>query len=40
MLITGRTLTVAEKRYIVKLAKDNYSEFKWKKGGYINGKRL
>lgn len=40
MFITGRPLTVAEKRYIVKLAKDNYSEFKWKKGGYINGKRL
>jgi hypothetical protein len=40
MFITGRPLTVAEKRYIVKLAKDNYPEFKWKKGGYINGKRL
>lgn len=40
MFITGRPLTVAEKRYIVKLAKDNYPEFKWKKGGYINGKWL
>lgn len=38
MFLTGRPLTVAEKRYIIKLAKDNYPEFNWKKGGYINGK--
>lgn len=29
-----------KKRYIVKLTKDNFSEFKRKKGGYINGKWL
>ena len=33
-------LTIAEKRYIVKLAKDNYSEFNWKKGGKLYGKPL
>lgn len=38
MFLTGRPLTVAEKRYIIKLAKDNYPEFNWKKGGYINEK--
>ena len=38
MFLTGKPLTIAEKRYIVKLAKDNYPEFKWKKGGYVNGK--
>lgn len=37
--IIGRDeLTFAEKRQIVKLAKDNYPEFHWKKGGYKNGK--
>ena len=38
MFLTGRPLTVAERRYIVRLAKDNYLEFKWKKGGYGYGK--
>lgn len=38
MFLTGRPLTVAERRYIVRLAKDNYPEFKWKKGGYGYGK--
>lgn len=38
MFLTGRPLTVAERRYIVKLAKENYPEFKWKKGGYGYGK--
>ena len=32
-------LTVAEKRRLIKLAKDNYPEFNWRKGGYENGKR-
>lgn len=41
MHIEGRNqLTMAEKRYIVKLAKDNYPEFNWKKGGYKNGIKL
>lgn len=39
MFLTGRPLTIQEKRYIVKLAKDNYPEFHWKKGGYGYGKR-
>lgn len=30
-------LTIAEKRYIVKLARDNYKNLNWKKGGYKNG---
>lgn len=41
MHIEGRNyLTFAEKRYVIKLVKDNYPEFKWKKGGYKNGKPL
>lgn len=40
MLKENRTwLTIAEKRAIVKLVKDNYPEHNWKKGGYINGIR-
>lgn len=38
MFLTGRSLTVAERRYIVKLEKDTYPEFNWKKGGYGYGK--
>ena len=39
MHITGRNkLTFAEKRYIVRLAKQAYPEYNWKKGGYKNGK--
>lgn len=37
--ITGRNeLTFSEKRYIVELAKKNYPEYEWKKGGYSGGK--
>ncbi|MGN1138920.1 MAG: phage minor capsid protein [Ruminococcus sp.] len=39
MFLTGRPLTIQEKRYIVKLAKQAYPEFCWKKGGYGYGKR-
>lgn len=39
MFLTGRSLTIQEKRYIVKLAKQAYPEFNWKKGGYGYGKR-
>lgn len=39
MHIAGRNkLTNEELRYIVKLAKDNYPEYEWKKGGYKYGK--
>lgn len=31
-------LTISEKRYIIKLVKDAYSNLNWKKGGYKNGK--
>lgn len=31
-------LTIAEKRKLVKLAKDYYGEFQWRKGGQIGGK--
>lgn len=31
-------LTIAEKRKLVKLAKDNYGEFQWRKGGQVGGK--
>lgn len=31
-------LTIADKRYVIKVVKDAYSELKWKKGGYFNGK--
>lgn len=31
-------LSFSELRYIVKLAKDNYPEYNWKKGGYRNGR--
>ena len=34
MFLTGRALTVAERRYIVGLAKSAYPEYKWKRGGY------
>ena len=40
MFLTGRSLTVAERRYIVKLAKSAYPEFCWKKGGYGYGKHF
>lgn len=41
MHIEGRNkLTFSELRYIVKLAKDNYPEFEWKKGGIIYGKPI
>ena len=41
MHIEGRNkLTFSELRYIVKLAKDNYPEFEWKKGGIIYGKHI
>ncbi|MEG1085211.1 MAG: hypothetical protein RSD88_02695 [Anaerovoracaceae bacterium] len=33
-------LTFAEKRYVVKLAQDNYPEYNWKKGGYKGGRKL
>lgn len=33
-------LTFPEKRKIVRLAKQAYSELNWKKGGVINGKRI
>lgn len=37
--IIGRNeLTFSEKRYIVELAKKNYPEYEWKKGGYSGGK--
>lgn len=39
MFLTGRPLTVQEKRYVVSLAKNNYPEYNWKKGGYGYGKR-
>lgn len=40
MLKENRTrLTIAEKRKLIQLAKDNYPEFKWRKGGYVYGKR-
>ena len=40
MHIVGRNhLTIAEKRYIVRLALEAYPEYNWKRGGYINGKR-
>ena len=41
MHITGRnTLTVEEKRYIIKLAKEAYPEYNWKKGGYKGGEHI
>ena len=41
MHIEGRSkLTISELRYVVKLARDNYPEFKWKKGGMLNGKLI
>lgn len=39
-IVNRTTLTMTELRYIVKLAKDNYQEYNWRKGGYRNGKRL
>lgn len=39
MFLTGKPLTVSERRYIISLAKNNYPEFKWKKGGYGYGKK-
>lgn len=39
MHLTGRPLTIAEKRYVVDLAKRAYPEYHWKKGGYGYGKR-
>lgn len=39
IFLTGRPLTVSEKRYIVKLARDSYPEFKWKRGGSNYGIR-
>lgn len=40
MLKENRTrLTIAEKRKLIQLAKDNYPEFQWRKGGYVNGKQ-
>ena len=38
MFLTGRKLTVSERRYIINLAKQAYPEFRWKKGGYGYGK--
>ena len=39
MYITDRNkLTAEEKRYIIKLVNKEYPEYKWKKGGYKNGK--
>ena len=41
MHIMGRkTLTIEEKRYIISLAKQAYPEFKWRKGGYGNERRV
>lgn len=41
MHIEGRSkLTISELRYVVKLARDNYPEFEWKKGGMLNGKLI
>lgn len=37
MFLTGRKLTVSERRYIINLAKQAYPEFRWKKGGYGYG---
>lgn len=38
--IVGRnSLTIAEKRYIIGLAKKFYPEHKWRKGGYVDGRR-
>ena len=31
MFLTGKPLTISEKRYIINLTKGNYPEFKWKK---------
>lgn len=39
MFLTGKPLTIAEKRYIIKLAKTAYPEYNWKKGGHGYGKR-
>ena len=40
MHLTGKNeLTISEKRYIIKLAKGAYPEFKWKKGGLKNGRK-
>lgn len=39
MFLTGKPLTIAEKRYIIKLAKTAYPEYNWKRGGYGYGKR-
>lgn len=41
MHIEGRSkLTISELRYVVKLARDNYPEFEWKKGGEKYGKPI
>ncbi|MBO5559807.1 hypothetical protein, partial [Ruminococcus sp.] len=40
MFLTGRSLTMAERRYIVKLAKDNYPEFEWRRGGTERWKQI
>ena len=34
-----KTLTVAEKRRIIKAVKEGYDDVKWRKGGFINGRR-
>ena len=41
MHIVGRNeLTFSEKRQVVKLARENYPEYNWKRGGYENGRDL
>ncbi|MCM1463574.1 MAG: minor capsid protein, partial [Bacteroides sp.] len=39
IFLTGKPLTIAEKRYIVKLAKAAYPEYNWIKGGYGHGRK-
>lgn len=41
MHLMNRTyLTISEKRYIINLVKENYSELNWKKGGYKYGRNF
>jgi hypothetical protein len=39
-IVNRNKLTGDELRYIVKLARDNYPEYAWKKGGYKNGEKI
>lgn len=32
------SLTIKDMRYVISVVKDTYGDFKWKKGGYFNGK--